>query len=85
MNIIIDGLNKLREKLDSDYEKIEKDINKLYLKNNTKEALSKEQLQDMIDEQLNLLDTIICNLEKTPIMYKELMHINKKYKQVVGE
>ena len=85
MNISIDLLKTLRKKLDADYDKLEDEINKRYAKNNTDGIEDVFDTQDMIDKQLDLIDTIIYNLENTPKLYKELMKINEEYKQVVGE
>ena len=85
VNISIDKLISMRNNLEIQYNDLENEINLLYSKKRDDIALEKIKTQDLIDEQLTLLDSIIHNLENTPKMYAELMNINNKYKQVVGD
>lgn len=85
MNINIKELEVMRDKLEIQYNRLEKEISKLYVDNDQDEALEKEQIQDIVDQQIDLIDLIIKNLENTPKMYEELMKINEKYKTQVGE
>ncbi len=85
MNINIKELEVMRDKLEIQYNRLEKEISKLYIDNDQDEALEKEQIQDIVDQQIDLIDLIIKNLENTPKMYEELMKINEKYKTQVGE
>lgn len=85
MNISSDKLISMRNNLEIQYNDLENEINLLYSKKRDDIALEKIKAQDLIDEQLTLLDSIIQNLENTPKMYAELMNINNKYKQVVGD
>lgn len=85
MNISVDLLRELRKELDTAYDKAEKEINEKYAKRNLDNIQKIIDTQDLIDKQLDLLDTIIYNLENTPKLYDELMKMNNEYKQVVGE
>lgn len=85
MNISVDSLNAMRSNLEMSYNCLEKEINSLYANNKEDVASDKIKAQDLIDKQLTLVDQIIHNLENTPKLYSELMKINKKYKQVVGD
>ena len=85
MDINIDELTSWRQKLEKAYNDLEKEISKLYIEGNVKKVAEKEQTQDLIDKQLDLIDLIISNLENTPKMYKELMSLDKEYKKNVGE
>lgn len=85
MNISIEKLNAMRSNLEKQYNDLDNKINSLYAKKKEDIAVEKIKIQDLIDKQLALLDTIIHNLENTPKLYSELMDINEKYKQVVGD
>lgn len=85
MNISIEKLNAMRSNLEKQYNDLDNRINSLYAKKKEDIAVEKIKIQDLIDKQLALLDTIIHNLENTPKLYSELMDINEKYKQVVGD
>ena len=85
MNISIEKLNAMRSNLEKQYNDLDDKINSLYAKKKEDVAVEKIKIQDLIDKQLALLDTIIHNLENTPKLYSELMNINEKYKQVVGD
>lgn len=85
MNISIEKLNAMRSNLEKQYNDLDDKINSLYAKKKEDIAVEKIKIQDLIDKQLALLDTIIQNLENTPKLYSELMDINEKYKQVVGD
>lgn len=85
VNISIEKLNAMRSNLEKQYNDLDNKINSLYAKKKEDIAVEKIKIQDLIDKQLALLDTIIHNLENTPKLYSELMDINEKYKQVVGD
>lgn len=85
MNISIEKLNVMRSDLEKQYNNLDMKINSLYAEKKEDVAVDKIKAQDLIDKQLALLDTIIRNLENTPKLYSELMDINEKYKQVVGD
>ena len=85
MNINKEELNLLRRELESKYNKLEREINVLYSKDDEEQAIKKEELQDLVDQQIDLIDLILGNLEMTPEMYKELMKINKEYQEQLGE
>lgn len=85
VNISIDKMNSMRLLLEKKYDELENDINSLYLSKKDDVAKEKIEIQDLIDKQLSLLDTIIHNLESTPKLYSELMSINEKFKQIVGD
>lgn len=85
MNISIEKLNAMRSDLEKQYNELDIKINSLYAEKKEDVAVEKIKTQDLIDKQLALLDTIIRNLENTPKLYSELMDINEKYKQVVGD
>lgn len=85
VNISIEKLNAMRSNLEKQYNDLDDKINSLYAKKKEDVAVEKIKIQDLIDKQLALLDTIIHNLENTPKLYSELMDINEKYKQVVGD
>lgn len=85
MNINKEELNSLRSELESKYNKLEREINVLYSKDDEEQAIKKEELQDLVDQQIDLIDLILGNLEMTPEMYKELMKINKEYQEQLGE
>lgn len=85
MNISIEKLNVMRSDLEKQYNDLDMKINSLYAEKKEDVAVDKIKAQDLIDKQLALLDTIIRNLENTPKLYSELMDINEKYKQVVGD
>lgn len=85
MNISVERLNSMRSSLEMQYNDLEDEINSLYSEKKDDVALEKAKAQDLIDKQLVLLDDIIFNLENIPKMYDELMRLNKKYKQVVGD
>lgn len=85
MNINEEELNTLRKELESKYNKLEREINILYNQAEDEKAKEKEELQDLIDQQIDLIDLIFNNLETTPKMYNELMKMNDKYKKQVGD
>ncbi len=85
MNINKEELSSLRSELESKYNKLEREINVLYSKDDEEQAIKKEELQDLVDQQIDLIDLILGNLEMTPEMYKELMKINKEYQEQLGE
>lgn len=86
MNISKESLSALRIKLEKDYNKIEKEIVKLYSKdNNSADLEQKMLLQSSIDEQLDYIDNIINYLDKVPRLYDKLVRANEKYNQTVGE
>ncbi len=85
MNISVEGLKAMRSSLEMQYYSLETEINLLYSKKKEDLVPEKVATQDLIDKQLTLLDNIICNLENTPKLYSELMQINRKYKQVMGD
>lgn len=85
VNISIEKLNVMRSDLEKQYNNLDMKINSLYAEKKEDVAVDKIKAQDLIDKQLALLDTIIRNLENTPKLYSELMDINEKYKQVVGD
>lgn len=85
MNISINGLRAMRKKLEEQYSELDKQISKHYSQKNDDMAEEKIGFQDLIDQQLDIIDTIIYNLENTPKMYNELMELNQKYKRVVGD
>lgn len=85
VNISIEKLNVMRSDLEKQYNDLDMKINSLYAEKKEDVAVDKIKAQDLIDKQLALLDTIIRNLENTPKLYSELMDINEKYKQVVGD
>jgi len=71
MNLNKDVLMKLRKKLDSEYDKVEKEISNLY--------------SLLLDEQIDLIDNIIKDLDRVPRLYDELMKKNEQYNRIVGE
>lgn len=85
MSVDIESLNKIRYELDLKYDELEKEISKLYSKNKVLEAEEKEKLQDLVDQQLDLIDTIINYLEKTPRLLNVLTNLNDEYKRKIGE
>ena len=85
MDINMEELVTYRQQLESEYDKLEKEISKLYAESDLKHAQEKENIQNLVDEQLDLIDLIISNLENTPKMYKELLKIEDQYKKIVGE
>lgn len=82
MNISVDFLLSLRKKLDNDYDEIESKINKMYTKNKSDNVQDLIKKQDLVDMQLDLIDSIIYNLENTPKLYNKLVNINDEYKQM---
>lgn len=82
MNISVDFLLSLRKKLDDDYDEIESKINKMYTKNKSDNVQDLIKKQDLVDMQLDLIDSIIYNLENTPKLYNKLVNINDEYKQM---
>lgn len=80
MNISVEKLSSIRRKLEADYHKIEDEINDVCLKKKNCPIDSKIELQDLIDEQLDLLDTLIYNLETIPKLYDEFVALNEKYR-----
>ena len=85
MNINEEELNTLRKDLENKYNKLEREISILYNQADDEKAKEKEELQDLVDQQIDLIDLIFNNLETTPKMYNELMKINAKYKKQVGD
>lgn len=85
MNLCVTDLEELRNRLEDAYDQLEKDIHKLYLSNKEEEALEKEHVQSLIDQQITYIDCIIGYLLKTPRMYEQFMKINREYKELVGE
>lgn len=85
MNISKEALINLRDKLDCEYDNLEKQLNKMYSKRESNEKI-KEKLnnQFLIDQQLDLIDNIISSMDRVPIMYNELIQLNEKYNQIVG-
>lgn len=82
MNINKEYLNKLRLELDNEYDNLENEINKLYVKNkNDKKIKSKEEKQELIDQQIDLIDNIIFSLDNVPRMYENLLKLNEEYKK----
>lgn len=86
MNLNKDVLMKLRKKLDSEYDKVEKEISNLYsLNKEEKKVKEKIEIQILLDEQIDLIDNIIKDLDRVPRLYDELMKKNEQYNRVVGE
>lgn len=85
MNIDNNNLSVMRNELEKEYLNLENKINKLRTSKKEDVASEYEMVQDLIDEQISLLDTIIFNLENTPKLYNQLLGLNKKYKQVAGD
>lgn len=85
LNIDNNNLSVMRSELDKEYIRLENKINKLRASRKEDVASEYEMIQDLIDEQLALLDTIIFNLENTPKLYNQFLGLNKKYKQVAGD
>lgn len=86
MNISKDVLIKLRKKLDSEYDKLEKEITKLYSLNKEDENLKKKiDVQVLLDQQISLIDNIVKDLDRVPRLYDELMKKNEQYNKIVGE
>lgn len=80
MNINKESLNKLRIKLDKEYDDLDEKINKLYTKKNNDEKIkSMLYKQELIDQQLDLIDNIISSLDKVPRMYEKLLKLNEEY------
>lgn len=82
MNISVNFLLSLRKKLDDDYDEIESKINKMYTKNKSDNVQDLINKQDLVDMQLDLIDSIIYNLDNTPKLYNKLVNINDEYKQM---
>lgn len=80
MNISVEKLNSIRRKLESDYQKIEEEINDICLKKKNCPIDSKIELQDLIDKQLDLLDILIYDLENIPKLYDKFVALNEKYR-----
>ena len=80
VNISVEKLNSIRRKLESDYQKIEEEINDICLKKKNCPIDSKIELQDLIDKQLDLLDTLIYDLENIPKLYDKFVALNEKYR-----
>lgn len=85
MNIDEEKLNTLRKELENKYNKLEREISLLYNQANDEQAKIKEDLQDLVEQQIDLIDLIFNNLQTTPKMYEELMKLNKEYNNQVGE
>ncbi len=86
MNLNKDVLMKLRKKLDSEYDKVEKEISNLYsLNKEDKKVKEKIEIQILLDEQIDLIDNIIKDLDRVPRLYDELMKKNEQYNRIVGE
>lgn len=85
LNIDNNNLSVMRSDLEKEYLRLENKINKLRASKKNDVASEYEMIQDLIDEQISLLDTIIFNLENTPKLYNQLLGLNKKYKQVAGD
>ncbi len=85
MNIDEENLNTLRKELESKYNKLEREISLLYNQANDEQAKIKEDLQDLVEQQIDLIDLIFNNLQTTPKMYEELIKLNKEYNNQVGE
>ena len=80
VNISVEKLNSIRRKLESDYQKIEEEINDICLKKKNCPIDSKIELQDLIDKQLDLLDILIYDLENIPKLYDKFVALNEKYR-----
>lgn len=86
MNISKDVLIKLRKKLDLEYDKLEKEITKLYSLNKENKILKQKiDVQILLDQQINLIDNIVKDLDRVPRLYDELMRKNEQYNKIVGE
>ncbi len=86
MNLNKDVLMKLRKKLDSEYDRVEKEISNLYsLNKDDKKVKERIEIQILLDEQIDLIDNIIKDLDRVPRLYDELMKKNEQYNRVVGE
>ena len=84
MNLNKDVLMKLRKKLDSEYDKVEKEISNLYsLNKEDKKVKEKIEIQILLDEQIDLIDN--KDLDRVPRLYDELMKKNEQYNRIVGE
>lgn len=86
MNLNKDVLMKLRKKLDSEYDRVEKEISNLYsLNKDDKKVKERIEIQILLDEQIDLIDNIIKDLDRVPRLYDELMKKNEQYNRIVGE
>ena len=76
MNISIKELSSMRSTLESEYEKIEKEILSFIKKGKNADDLIKQQ--DNLDTIIDLIDRIISNLKETPKLYEQLIDLTDK-------
>ena len=74
----IDELEKIKNELEVNYEKIEKKLLKMNSKLSLEEITKLEEKQDMIDEQIDIIDRIILYVTEAPNLYKKLLENKEK-------
>jgi hypothetical protein len=77
-NIKVEELEKIKNELESKYEKIEKKLLKMNSKLTLEEINNLEVKQDMIDEQIDIIDKIILYVTEAPNLYNKLLENKEK-------
>ena len=72
-NIKVEELEKIKNELESKYEKIEKKLLKMNSKMSFEEISNLEKKQDLIDEQIDLIDRIVLYINDIPNLYKKIL------------
>ena len=71
-NIKVEELEKIKNELESKYDKIEKKLLKMNSKMSFEEISNLEKKQDLIDEQIDLIDRIVLYINDIPNLYKKI-------------
>ena len=66
----------MRNSLEKEYEKMEREINSLLVEGNNEAADKLIKKQDIVDMKIDLVDRIIKNLQETPKLYEKLIELS---------
>jgi flagellar basal body-associated protein FliL len=77
-NIKVEELEKIKNELETKYDKIEKKLLKMNSKMSFEEISNLEKKQDLIDEQIDLIDRIVLYINDIPNLYKKILDNKEK-------
>ena len=77
-NIKVEELEKIKNELETKYDKIEKKLLKMNSKMSFEEISNLEKKQDLIDEQIDLIDRIVLYINDIPNLYKKILDNEEK-------